>query len=202
MKNKFIKLIALMLTFITIFSVGCTKKPTAEDLAKEIFENEFPKIEKEVEGYHLEKIASIEDIEYNGYGYVDGIKYTFSSFPKMTVSREDGEERVLRAEDFVGTSETYDKIYNIYDSIDDDIRRRFSFRQVFFIDDMIFIIAVGKGQTYFWPNIFFLYDFYDDTLKYCGYAEEDAYPTKSWGLDGPVYFGMPEDNFYKVVKDS
>ena len=47
------------------------------------------------------------------------------------------------------------------------------------------------------------YTKYGVTLVFCNleYAFEDEYPTKLMGIDGSYYSNMPEDNFYKVVKD-
>ena len=204
MKKILTTFFAIMLLFTAIFSVGCSSNDNFEkrEKAKYIFENELPKIEVEVDGYSLIKIDRTEFYGQNN-GTVDNVNYTSKLYKKyVKIIREDGAERVLKSEKFVGTSETYNKLYNLYGDIFDN--SRFHFRCAQFVENKIFIIAVGSDEAierYFWPNMFFIYDFDTNTLKYCGYAFEDEYPTKLMGIDGPYYFNMPEDNFYKVVKD-
>lgn len=201
--NKLFKTIFLLLLAvfcaISSFSLSaCYEKeidtPEA-NLARDIFFNKLFKIEKEVTGYKL------GEGEFVNSGSVNGVEYTYGFEGScLKIIREDGEERLLISSEFVGKNETYDKLYNVYDEIDGTAHFYFNYAR--FVDNKIFVIAVGNDATYSWPNMLFLYDFDNNTLKYCGHAENDRYPyiyVNSFPMGGGNTVHTPADKTYAVV---
>ena len=193
MRNILIKFFAIIILITTIFSTACYSEEEKSEMsgAKKYFYVGMKLIEKEVDGYSLSKDAYSSD---NTSATYNGIKYTSSG---SKIIREDGAEILLRSKDFVGTSTTFDKLYYLYQDINDD--EHFSFKHIQFVDDKIFVVAVGYDEIYSWPNMLFLYDISTNTLKYCGYAEDDKYPFKGLNVVYEDWY-TPADTNYGVVK--
>ena len=166
--KKFLTMVVALISLLSMSSCSLiVEKKEAEYKAK--IKQELDSIPLEETGYKLVEttIDDSEQIPCKKELLINGQKYKFDEYNEndylcVTVDTQIDSSSIISFSKYGDVFKNYSMFYGCY-----------------YFDNKIFLIKYNRGSPWDWPqyenclpHIFFLYNYEENTIKYCGYFEE------------------------------